>query len=594
MRKFLKKILALITVISVVVVSLVSVFASQTHNMEVAEVAQNSENCEHLQGVWITVIEATCTDEGEKACECAACGKTVATETIPAKGHDESVWTYEVPAGCVTSGEKRGTCPDCGEVIEIEETPALGHDDGVWVISVPSTCTTAGEETRVCTRCKSVIESREIPVSEHDDGVWTVSIKPTCFEDGEEILTCTSCGEVIDSRIIPASGHDEGVWKVDFEPTPEHDGQMSRYCSKCDAVLESKPFNAHVHVEGYRKTVISPTCTNNGEGGVFCGICGVKYDSYAIPALGHLFSEWYMNNDATHSRTCSRCHYNERNNCEFTSTVYPPTCITGGYTEHICDICTFKYVDAYVDPLGHNWSEWIENSNQDTHTRYCNRHGCDATETKAHNWSEWIYEDEYEDICPYEDTMIRYCPDCGAVQRKEVECKPYGPIILIVGGTVIGATVTGIISAWNAAITTASVVGGVSAIWLFVKYLLPELQKLHSVTYKVDGDIYRYYIVKEGQPVPVPEDPEVAGKVFDGWEPEVPEIMPDHDLVFDAKWEERIEEDPIEEEILFEEETDEIEVVVPETGSSTLKTVSALTTAGLAIAVLAFFKKKKD
>jgi LPXTG-motif cell wall-anchored protein len=284
-----------------------------------------------------------------------------------------------------------------------------------------------------------------------------------------------------------------------------------------------------------------------------------------------------MNNDATHSRTCSRCHYLERNNCEFTSTVYPPTCTKGGYTEHVCDICTFKYYD-YTDPLGHDWSKWVEDPGQDTHTHTCQRVGCGATETKVHNWSEWVYEDEYEDICPYEDTMIRYCPDCGATQRKTVQCKPYCLLPLIIGGTITGATITGIVAAWNTAITATAIGGGIAATLILAEHIIPELEKLHSVTYKVDGEIYRCFAAKEGGPVPVPKDPEVAGKEFAGWEPEVPEVMPDHDLVFEATW----EEESI------------IDTIIPQTGSATSKAISVSVTAGLALAVIAIFKKKKE
>lgn len=463
---------------------------------------------------------------------------------------------------------------------------SCAHTQYVWVTNVPSTCTTDGEEYKVCTSCNAVIETRDIPATDHDEGVWTVSIEATCLENGEEVLTCTSCGKAIDTRVIPATGHDEGIWKVDFEPSPEHEGQMSRYCSKCDAVLETKSFTAHNHTEGFRKAIAQPTCTNDGMGGVFCGVCGSKIDSYVIPALGHLYSEWYMNNDSTHSRTCSRCQYNERNSCVFTSSSYSSTCTESGYAEHVCDICSYTIKEHY-DYLGHDWSPWIEDSANNTHTRYCQRHGCDATETKSHNWSEWVYKEKQKEICSYEYLMVRRCHECGALQEKREKCESCCPTFLIIGGTVIGATVTGIISAWNAAVTTASVVGGVSALWLFVKYLLPELQKLHSVTYRVDGDVYRYHIVKEGEPVPVPEDPESPGRIFDGWGPEVPEIMPDHDLVFDAKWKEPETEEVITETVIEE-------TVVPETGSASSKVIAASATAGIALVVVTLLKKKKE
>jgi LPXTG-motif cell wall-anchored protein len=129
-----------------------------------------------------------------------------------------------------------------------------------------------------------------------------------------------------------------------------------------------------------------------------------------------------------------------------------------------------------------------------------------------------------------------------------------------------------------AAITTVSVIGGVAAVWVLGKYVVPELIDTHSVTYKVDGKIYKTYLVKTGDAIEIPADPSKDGMIFAGWEPEVPEVMPDHDLVFEATW----EEESI------------IDTIIPQTGSATSKAISVSVTAGLALAVIAIFKKKKE
>ena len=59
----------------------------------------------------------------------------------------------------------------------------------------------------------------------------------------------------------------------------------------------------------------------------------------------------------------------------------------------------------------------------------------------------------------------------------------------------------------------------------------------YTATYIVDGNTYKAYTVKEGDPVPVPETPEKFGFRFKGWNPEVPATMPAEDLVFEAEWE---------------------------------------------------------
>ncbi len=57
-----------------------------------------------------------------------------------------------------------------------------------------------------------------------------------------------------------------------------------------------------------------------------------------------------------------------------------------------------------------------------------------------------------------------------------------------------------------------------------------------NVVYLVDGKTYEAYEVKEGEKIPVPENPKKFAHKFDGWTPEIPEKMPSEDLEFKAKW----------------------------------------------------------
>lgn len=359
------------------------------------------------------VTEATCKGKGQMKYVCKRCEFTY-YDVIPAKGHnhEEAIWVTTVAPTCAASGEQSAYCPDCNELIETRAVEALGHDDGKWVITSQPGCESKGEETCYCTRCGKVIDSRPTDALGHDDGTWVVVTKPTCREDGQEVLFCTRCGKVIDKRTVNALGHDEGVWKIDFEPTANHDGQMSRYCTRCDEVLETKSFKMHTHREGYRETVTEATCTTDGIGGIFCADCGAKYDTYVISALGHDYNDWYMNNNGTHSRTCSRCHNFESENCDFEVTVKEATCTEAGYTTHVCKICGYTYVDGNVDALGHAWGEWVDDGNGETHTRTCS--GCGITETEEHHWGEWKLN---KDATLFKNgTKTRVCPDCGATE----------------------------------------------------------------------------------------------------------------------------------------------------------------------------------
>lgn len=58
-----------------------------------------------------------------------------------------------------------------------------------------------------------------------------------------------------------------------------------------------------------------------------------------------------------------------------------------------------------------------------------------------------------------------------------------------------------------------------------------------NAVYLVDKKTYEAYEVTEGDKIPVPENPKKFGYKFKGWNPEVPEVMGNEDLTFNAEWE---------------------------------------------------------
>lgn len=59
-----------------------------------------------------------------------------------------------------------------------------------------------------------------------------------------------------------------------------------------------------------------------------------------------------------------------------------------------------------------------------------------------------------------------------------------------------------------------------------------------NVIYKSEDKTYAAFEVKEGDKIPLPEkNPQKFAHKFIGWTPEIPEIMPAEDLVFEAKYE---------------------------------------------------------
>lgn len=145
-------------------------------------------------------------------------------------------------------------------------------------------------------------------------------------------------------------------------------------------------------------------------------------------------------------------------------------------------------------------------------------------------------------------------------------------VSIIVGGTVIGGgAIAGIIGT-GAIIGGASIIGGILIFWG-----ASEIAKnTYTVTYMVDGEVYKTYKVLAGTKIPVPADPSKDGSEFAGWTPEVPEKMPKEDLVFEATW------------------NADADVDIPSTGSATGIAALAVISAAGAIAVIATKKKKEE
>ncbi len=152
---------------------------------------------------------------------------------------------------------------------------------------------------------------------------------------------------------------------------------------------------------------------------------------------------------------------------------------------------------------------------------------------------------------------------------------------IVVGGTVIaGGAIAGSIIGGNiAAITGASIVGGV----LVIGGVAALVKHTHTVTYMVDGEVYKTYKVVEGTKVPVPADPSKDGFKFEGWNPEVPEKMGNTDLVFEAEWSEKAVDD-----------SGDINVDIPDTGSVAGGLAAFAVISGAAAAAYVFTRKKKE
>lgn len=159
-------------------------------------------------------------------------------------------------------------------------------------------------------------------------------------------------------------------------------------------------------------------------------------------------------------------------------------------------------------------------------------------------------------------------------------------VTVVIGGAVVaGGVIAGIAGANAAWITGVSIVGGIIVI-VGAAHLIKHT---HTVTYIVDGEVYKTYKVIEGTKIPVPADPAKEGAEFKGWEPEVPERMGNTDLVFEATWADIAGEETTEPDSGDE----EIDIEIPATGSVAGLAAFAVIS-GAAAAAYVFARKKKE
>ena len=159
------------------------------------------------------------------------------------------------------------------------------------------------------------------------------------------------------------------------------------------------------HVHSYTETVSAPTCTERGFVLHKCE-CGYEYADNYTESLGHLFSEYVSDNNATCTEDGTKTAHCDRNGCGQTETVADEDSALGHlFTEYIsnddatctedgtktahCDRDGCVQVETVTDEdsaLGHLFTEYISNGDatcteDGTKTAHCDRDGCNATET---------------------------------------------------------------------------------------------------------------------------------------------------------------------------------------------------------------------
>ena len=376
----------------------------------------------HHWASWEIQKDATCTEPGTmiRYCNDEGCGE-YETAVIPAKGHYFTPYETIIPATCTTPEKQMRTCKRCGtnEFREIE-----GSGDHLWA----DVCYEWNEDHSACmaTRtCKRDATHTQMAFAEVKG---EIAKEATCIAEGTHRYIATfntvdwAETQTFDVTVPPTGVHTP-VTDPAVEATCTTEGKTEgSHCSGCGEVyVEQLTIPKTSHVEGY----VAPTCELPGGTTGFCESCKKFLKAPTIiPALGHDWSEWVSNNDATFdndgtkTHSCHRCgttvteidvgsrlthHYGEPQfyaeatctepakfilhctdeGCEETRIVndensaplghapvvlegYPATCFSDGLTQgSYCSRCNATLTEQQTIPGGHKWGETVYTWSED-------------------------------------------------------------------------------------------------------------------------------------------------------------------------------------------------------------------------------------
>ena len=258
----------------------------------------------HELGEWTTKKEAGCTEDGEAKRSCTRC-TYFETKEIEATGH--AYKTVVTEPACETKGYATHTCGVCRASYVDNEVKALGHNLGGWTIMKEAGCTEDGEAKRSCTRC-TYFETKEIEATGH--AYKTVVTEPACETKGYATHTCGVCRASYVDNEVKALGHNLGGWTITKEAGCSEAGEAKRSCTRC-TYFETRVIEATGHA--YEAVVTEPTCEEGGYITRTCGACGASYVDNEVETLGHSFTNYISDNNATTesagtlTATCDRC-----------------------------------------------------------------------------------------------------------------------------------------------------------------------------------------------------------------------------------------------------------------------------------------------
>ena len=357
----------------------------------------------HVYDPWRVTLAPTCTTTGIQRRDCIHCDY-YQTDSLAETGHCyESVFTEPT---CINDGYTTYTC-HCKDTYIDGYVPAQGHSFTNYISDGNATCTQDGSVTAICDRCD---ETDTQPDSDsklgHSFTDYRSNGDATCLKDGTETAKCDRC-ELINTRTDAGTklGHSFTDYRSNMDATCLVDGTETAKCDRCDQTdrrIDSDSALGH----NYVGNITPPTCTDMGYTTYTCSHCRDLYVAEEKPKLGHSFTEYKGNGDATclddgtETAKCDRCDVTDIRIAadsalghDHKPTVTAPTCTEIGFTVYACTRCDDAYVADEKPELGHSFTHYVSNNDatydaDGTKTAKCDR--CDATDTVIDEGSKLI------------------------------------------------------------------------------------------------------------------------------------------------------------------------------------------------------------
>ena len=350
--------------------------------------------------------ESTCTEIGwDEHDECIHCDFSTANY-VPAKGHTYTDWIIDSEATCTTDGMKHRDCTVCHEAAETRVINKYDHNlihhDGK-----EPTCTEIGWEAYdECSR-GDYSSYVELPAKGHTSSDWIVGKETTCEESGYRYKECTACHAILEREDFEPLGHNLTHYVGKEATCTEIGWEAYDACSRCEhTTYKELPAKGHTSSTPVSENIVEATCLEGGhyDSVVYCSSCHeeLSREYKTIDPLGHSFTHYISNNDATVTSDGTKTATCDRDGCDVTDTVTDygtmighvfgePTWVWTDYgnvkANFTCTICEEEHIESYAATISSEitLSPTCEKSGERTYTAKIVLAGVEYSDTRKEN-----------------------------------------------------------------------------------------------------------------------------------------------------------------------------------------------------------------